>query len=156
MPAERTFYEDIEVGSVLEYGDLLVTREDVLDFAAKFDPQDFHLSDEAAAASPFGRIAASGWHTASMTMRMLVDHVFGDQQVMGGAGVDKLRWRRPVYPGDRLHCRAKVLSKRRSSTNREMGLVTSGIEGFNQDNEIVIAYQATSMIRVRDPAAPLD
>ena len=151
MGSARTFFEDIEVGSELIFGDILVTREDVLDFAAKFDPQDFHLNDEAAAASPFGRIAASGWHTASLTMRMLVDHVFGGQEVMGGAGIDKLRWRRPVYPGDRLHCRTTVLSKRRSTSNPGMGLVTTNVEGINQNGEVAIAYQATSMIRVRNP-----
>ena len=154
MAGPRLFFEDIEIGSEQTCGDHLVTRDDVLDFAAKYDPQAFHLDDDAAAASPFGRIAASGWHTAAMIMRMLVENVFSGQATLGGAGVDKLRWRRPVYPGDRLRCRTVVLSKRLSLTNPAMGLVSSRVEGINQNDEIVIRYEATGMISVRDPAAP--
>ena len=97
------YFEDLEVGQETIFGHYDVTREEVLEFARKYDPQPFHLSDEAAAKTHFGRLAASGWHTCAMTMAVIARHVVADEQAgLGSPGVDELRWLKPVYPGDRL------------------------------------------------------
>ncbi len=97
------FYEDLIVGSSKTFGQYEVTREEVMRFAEAYDPQPFHLDDEAAAQTHFGRLSASGWHTCAMTMRMMVDDMKIHQQAgLGSPGVDNLRWVKPVYPGDTL------------------------------------------------------
>jgi len=98
------WFEDYQVGQVERFGAYQVTREEVIEFASRFDPQPFHLDDAAAAANPiFGKLAASGWHTCAMVMRMLVDHQLKDGHMsLGSPGVDEIRWLKPVYPGDTL------------------------------------------------------
>ncbi len=148
------YYEDIEVGAVERFGRKQVTREEVIDFASQFDPQPFHLDDEAAAATHFGRLSASGWHTGAMTMRMLVDHMRARAQAgLGSPGIDELRWLKPVYPGDTLRCESEVLSKRRSQSRPEMGLFQSKLTVFNQHDEPVMTMRSTGLIRVREPGA---
>ncbi len=145
-------YEDIEVGAVQRFGNKLVTREEVIDFAGKYDPQPFHLDDAAAAATYFGRLSASGWHTAAMAMRMIVDDMKAHEQAgLGSPGIDELRWLKPVYPGDTLRCESEVLSKRRSASRPEMGLFESKLTVFNQQDEPVMTMRSTGLIRVRDP-----
>src|SRR3546814_19254381 len=114
------YYEDIEFGAVQRFGSKLVTREEVIDFAGKYDPQPFHLDDAAAAGTYFGRLSASGWHTGSMAMRMIVDDMKVHKQAgLGSPGIDELRWLKPVYHGDTLRCQSAVLSKRRSASRSE-------------------------------------
>src|SRR5690606_23030140 len=145
-------YEDIEVGAVRRFGNKLVTREEVIDFASKYDPQPFHLDDAAAAATYFGRLSASGWHTAAMAMRMIVDDMKAHEQAgLGSPGIDELRWLKPVYPGDTLRCESEVLSKRRSASRPEMGLFESKLTVFNRQDEPVMTMRSTGLIRVRDP-----
>ena len=97
------YFDDLDVGEETLFGHYDVTREEVLEFAQKYDPQPFHLSDEAAAKTHFGRLAASGWHTCAMTMAVIARHVVATEQAgLGSPGVDELRWLKPVYPGDRL------------------------------------------------------
>ena len=130
------------------FGRYEMTREDVLDFARRFDPQAFHLDDEAAKANPiFGKLAASGWHTASATMRMIVDH--GAEQgghSIGGAGLDELKWMRPVYPGDVLSAESEVLETRRSRSRPEIGTVKMRTTTFNQKNEPVMTMVANIVV----------
>jgi len=146
------YYEDIEVGAVQRFGNKLVTREEVIDFASKYDPQPFHLDDAAAAATYFGRLSASGWHTAAMAMRMIVDDMKAHEQAgLGSPGIDELRWLKPVYPGDTLRCESEVLSKRRSASRPEMGLFESKLTVLNQHDERVMTMRSTGLIRVRDP-----
>lgn len=148
------YYEDIEVGAVERFGSKLVTREEVIDFASRFDPQPFHLDDAAAAGTYFGRLSASGWHTASMAMRMMVDDMAAHEQAgLGSPGIDALRWLTPVYPGDTLRCETEVLSKRRSKSRPEMGLFESMLTVINQHDAPVMTMRSTGLIRVRDPAA---
>jgi acyl dehydratase len=148
------YYEDIEVGSVERFGSKLVTRDEVIDFASRYDPQPFHLDDAAAAATYFGRLSASGWHTASMAMRMMVDDMAAHEQAgLGSPGIDALRWLTPVYPGDTLRCETEVLSKRRSKSRPEMGLFESTLTVINQQDVPVMTMRSTGLIRVRDPAA---
>ena len=150
-------YEDIEVGQSQAFGRYEVTREEVVDFATRYDPQPFHLSDDAAAQTYFGRLSASGWHSCAMTMRMLVDNMRSVQQAgLGSPGVDALRWVKPVYPGDTLRCESEVIEKRRSRSKPDMGLFKSRIRVFNQDDAMVLEMVSNALIRVRDPSAAID
>ena len=148
------FYEDLVVGETRQYGSYQVEREEVIDFASKYDPQPFHLDDEAAAQTYFGRLSASGWHTAAMMMRMNVDSWAEDQQAsLGSPGLDELKWLRPVYPGDTLRCETTLLEKRRSASKRHMGLLKSRTDVFNQDGVKVMSMIANGLIKVRNPDA---
>jgi len=150
-------YEDIEVGRTSRFGHYEVTRAEVMDFAAKYDPQPFHLDDAAAAQTHFGRLSASGWHTCAMTMAMLVENMKSHRQAgLGSPGIDNLRWIKPVYPGDTLRVETKVISKRRSASRPEMGLFKSTVRVFNQDDEAVLEMTSNGLIQVRNPDAPLE
>lgn len=147
------YYEDIEVGVVRRFGSKQVTREEVIDFAGKYDPQPFHLDDKAAANTHFGQLSASGWHTGSMAMRMMVDNMKEHEQAgLGSPGIEDLRWLTPVYPGDTLRCETEVLEKRRSASRPEMGLFKSKLTVFNQHDAPVMTMVSTGLIRVRDQA----
>ena len=150
------YFEDIPVGQKHAFGSYAVTREEVLAFAAKYDPQPFHLDDEAAAKTHFGRLSASGWHTCAMTMAMLVGNLKDRQQAgLGSPGVDELRWLKPVYPGDTLRVETEVLEKRRSASRREMGILKSRVKVFNQHGEPVLAMTSIGLVQVRDPDAAI-
>ena len=145
------YFEDIEVGAIARFGDYPVTREEVIAFAGKYDPQPFHLSDDAAAGTHFGRLSASGWHTCAMTMAMLVAHLKANEQAaLGSPGIDELRWRTPVYPGDRLRCETEVIEKRRSASRPEMGIYKSRMTVFNQDDVAVMTFVSNGLIATRD------
>jgi len=151
------YFEDIEVGSRQSFGRYEVTREEVLEFAGKYDPQPFHLDEEAAAQTHFGRISASGWHTCAMTMAMMVENMTANKQAgLGSPGVDQLRWKKPVYPGDTLRCESEILEKRRSKSRREMGIFKSRTTTFNQHDEPVLEMVSNGLIRVRDEDAPIE
>lgn len=148
------YYEDIIVGSSATFGNYKVTREEVIQFAEAYDPQPFHLDDEAAAQTHFGRLSASGWHTCAMTMRMMVENMKEHEQAgLGSPGVDNLRWAKPVYPGDTLSCRTEILGKRRSQSRPDMGIFKSKGETFNQNGELVLEMVSNGLIRVRDESA---
>ncbi len=143
-------YEDIEIGAKQRFGCYQVTREEVIEFASKYDPQAFHLDDEAAAKTYFGKISASGWHTCAMTMRMLVENMFEHRIAsLGSPGVDQIRWLRPVYPGDTLRCEMEILEKRQSKSKPEMGSYLSKLIVINQDDKPVMSMVSTALIRVR-------
>lgn len=145
------YYEDIEIGVVRHFGSKTVVREEVIDFASKYDPQPFHLDDEAAAQTYFGRLSASGWHTGAMMMRMMVDNMKQHEQAgLGSPGIENLRWLKPVYPGDTLRCESEVLEKRRSGSRPEMGIIQSRMTVFNQHDEPVMTMRSAGLIRVRD------
>ncbi len=145
------FFEDMEVGTIARFGSYAVTRDEVLDFARKYDPQPFHLDDEAAAQTFFGRLSASGWHTSAMTMAMVVkEHERFGHQGLGSPGIDELRFVKPVYPGDTLRCEREVLEKRRSQSRPDMGMFKARMRVFNQSDELVLSFVATEFVRVRD------
>lgn len=152
--SERTqFYEDMEVGTVRRFGNYPVTREEVLEFAGKYDPQPFHLDDDAAARTHFGRLAASGWHTCSMTMAMMVEsQKEAPRALIGGAGIDELRWIKPVYPGDVLSCETELLDKRRSASKPGMGILRQRTTTFNQLGEKVLSMVTIIMVETRAEA----
>lgn len=144
------YFEDIEVGRKQAFGRYQVTREEVIAFAAKYDPQPFHLSDEAAAATHFGRLSASGWHTCAMAMAMLVGNLKAHRQAgLGSPGIDELRWLTPVYPGDTLRCESEVLEKRRSRSRPEMGIFKSRLTVFNQDDVAVMTMVSNGLVRTQ-------
>ena len=135
------YFDDMEVGATRVFGHYDVTREEVLEFARKYDPQPFHLSDEAAAKTHFGRLAASGWHTCAMTMRVVVDAITADRQAgLGSPGVDELRWLKPVYPDDRLTVSGKVVDKTPSRSKPEIGSVRTEMIVTNQDDVPVMRF----------------
>lgn len=144
------YFEDIAVGDRAAFGAYPVDRAEVIAFAEKFDPQPFHLSDEAAAKTPFKRLAASGWHTCAMTMAMVVAH--GEerkQALLGSPGLDGLRWLKPVYPGDTLRCETEVIETRLSASKPGIGFTKSRTTVFNQDDVAVMDFIANMMVRAR-------
>lgn len=144
------YFEDLEVGAVTDFGHYAVTREEVLDFARKYDPQPFHLSDEAAAKTHFGRLAASGWHTCAMTMAVIARYVVDDQQAgLGSPGVDELRWLKPVYPDDTLHVRGEVIEKTPSRSKPQIGSFRTRTTVTNQDGVPVMTFISIVLIRRR-------
>jgi acyl dehydratase len=144
------YFEDLEIGAETDFGSYAVTREEVLDFARKYDPQPFHLSDEEAAKTHFGRLAASGWHTCAMTMAVIARHVVADEQAgLGSPGVDELRWLKPVYPGDTLHVRGKILDKTPSRSKPEIGSFRTETIVTNQDAMPVMRFTSIVLIRRR-------
>ncbi len=151
------YYEDIEVGSASSFGQYEVTQDEVRTFATSYDPQAFHLDNDAAAKTHFGRISASGWHTCAMTMRMMVNNMKDQQQAgLGSPGVDQLRWKKPVYPGDTLRVTTEVIEKRRSRSRPEMGIFRSLCTTYNQHDEPVLEMISNGLIQVRDQGAPIE
>ncbi|WP_370176980.1 MaoC family dehydratase [Alteriqipengyuania sp.] len=147
------YYEDLEVGTKASFGNYKVTREEVIEFASKYDPQPFHLDDEAAAKTYFGRLSASGWHTCAMTMRMMVEHFTGEKSAsLGSPGIDELSWVKPVYPGDTLRVEAELIEKRQSKSKPHMGFTRTRQTTFNQHGEPVLKMIAKGIIQVRDPS----
>ena len=150
MSDDLRYYEDLVVGAKASFGHYEVTREEVIAFASKYDPQPFHLSDEAAAQTYFGRLSASGWHTAAMAMRMAVDNMKEQRSAsLGSPGIDELRWLKPVYPGDTLRCETELLDKRVSRSRPDMGITKGRTTVFNQHDEPVMTFVANGLIRTR-------
>ena len=150
--AKRFAWEDFTVGRVISLGRTTVTREATLAFAQQFDPQPFHLDDAAAEASLFKRLSASGWHTCSMTMRLMCDGYLNDSTSLGSPGIDELRWLKPVYPGDTLGAEMTVLEARVMKSKPHIGLVLSRWRVFNQAGEDVMTMQGWGMFGLRHPA----
>ena len=144
------YFEDIEVGQETYFGSYAVTREEVIDFARKYDPQPFHLSDDAAAKTHFGRLAASGWHTCAMTMAVIARHVVDTEQAgLGSPGIDELRWLKPVYPGDTLHVRSTIVEVRPSRSKPEIGSFRSATTVANQEGVPVLTFTSIVLMRRR-------
>lgn len=151
MDLRDRHFEDYREGETHEFGDRLVTAEEIIAFAREYDPQSFHLSEEGGRATPYGGLIGSGWHTAAMTMRMLCDHIV-TRHGLGSPGVDELRWHAPVRPGDRLRCRVTVIEARRSRSKPDRGIVRQRVEVANQKGEVVLSWLGAAMVRCRTPA----
>jgi acyl dehydratase len=141
--------EDFEPGQVYELGSHMVTEEEIVDFARRFDPQPFHVDPEAAAAGPFGGLIASGWHTCALMMRLLADQYLSPVSSLGSPGVDELRWVAPVRPGDELTLRTTVAEARPSRSKPDRGLVSTHVELLRQDGTVVLTMTAMNLVRVR-------
>ncbi len=150
-PPARLYLDDFVVGQVFRSGRVRVTEADIKAFAAQYDPQPFHLDDAAARQSLFGGLAASGWHTMAVTMRLLVD---GGAPIAGGiigGGADELRWPRPVRPGDELTVESEVLEIRPSRSRPHQGMMRMRSTTFNQNGEPVQTFVANLVVPRRSP-----
>jgi len=129
------YFEEIEIGETDAFGTYDVTKDDVVSFGEQFDPQPFHVDEEAARESMFGGLVASGWHTASMTMRLLVDNYLADSRALGAVGIDELRFPGPVKPGDALRVETEVVEK--EVWDEDRGVVHSAFETSNGDGVVL-------------------
>jgi acyl dehydratase len=152
-PGPRLYWEDFPAGQVREFGALTVRREDIVDFAARYDPQPFHLDEAAARDTPFGGLVASGWQTCALAMRMMCDAYLLDAASLGSPGLDNLRWVAPVRPDDMLRVRLTVLAARVMQSKPHIGLIDSRWEVFNQHDQLVLDMRGWGMF-ARRPAAP--
>jgi acyl dehydratase len=151
FPVEQRYFEDYRVGSVHCYGAVTVDEAEVIAFARKFDPQDFHVDPASAARGPFEGLIASGWHTAAMMMRLFVDHFLSSVASLASPGVDELRWTKPVHPGDTLSIRATVLEANVSRSKPDRGMVRTLVEVLNQHGDQVMSCKAINLL-LRRPA----
>jgi acyl dehydratase len=149
-PAER-YFEDYEPGAVYEYGHVGVSEADIVAFAERFDPQPIHVDARFAAGGPFSGLIASGWHTAGIAMRLIVDHYLSQVASLASPGVDELRWPAPVRPGDYLRLRTEIVDRRRSRTKPDRGLVRTRAELLNQQDQTVLSLVAMNLIGLRNP-----
>ncbi len=148
------YLDDLKVGARQSFGRYEVTRDEVIAFASRYDPQPFHLSDEAAAETYFGRLSASGWHTCAMTMAMIVENMKAEPSAgLGSPGVDELRWLKPVYPGDVLRVESELLEVTPSRSRPDMGSFRSAVTTFNQHDEAVLRFSSIALMR-RRPSSP--
>jgi acyl dehydratase len=149
VPVTERHFEDFVPGSMAEFGPIAVDEAEVVAFAERYDPQPIHVDPAAAANGPFGGLIASGWHTASLVMRLLVDNYLPRDAALASPGLDELRWLWPVRPGDRLRVRATVVDARRSQSKPDRGLVRTKIEALNQDGRVVMSMVAMNLFRCR-------
>lgn len=147
---ERQYFEDDEECSVHEFGSIAVEEQDIINFAKRYDPQVFHTDPVEATRTVFGGLVASGWHTAALAMRLIVDHWLSHVASLGSLGVDELRWLKPVRPGTMLSLRVTIVETFRSRKKPDRGIVRSFVETMNQDHEIVMSWKATNMLQCRD------
>lgn len=140
------YFEDFQVGDVFELGTTSATEEEIIAFARQFDPQPFHIDPAQAKESVFGGIIASGWHTASLFMRLLVDNFLRETVSLGSPGLDEVRWLQPLRPGDTLRARFTILEARASKSRAEMGILRSHSELFNQRDELVMTVIGVHLI----------
>jgi acyl dehydratase len=149
----KLHWEDFKPGAVAIYGPRLVTREEIVAFAAEFDPQPMHLDEAAASATLLGGLGASGWHTCCLLMRMIADGFILDSSSMGGPGIDEVRWLKPLRPGTRIRIRATVLDTRASGSRPEMGLVKFLFEVIDEADTTLSTLATTLMFGRRGAGA---
>jgi acyl dehydratase len=149
MHHNERFLEDYQVGEVFEFGDTLITAEEIIAFASKYDPQPFHLSEEAGRETHFGGLSASGWMTCSIMMRQLVDHFISRASSMGSPGIDELRWTKPVKPGDRLSTRVTITEVRPSRSKPDRGALYYSLAMLNQKKEEVLTFKGIGLLKTR-------
>lgn len=147
------YWEDLQPGSVRELGTTSPTVDEIKEFAGKFDPQPFHLDEEAGRQSLFGGLCASGWHTCAMAMRLTVDNMLRHSSSLGSPGLESLKWLKPVYPGDVLSLRHTILDSRALRKRPDTGMVRSRWEMFNQQGERVLEMEGYGFFRRRHPAS---
>jgi acyl dehydratase len=143
------YFEDFYPGQDIDLGTRAVTEEEIIDFATKFDPQPFHIDREAAAGSIYGGVIASGWHTCSMMMRMVVDGLMAKSASMGSPGLDGVRWLAPVRAGDTLNVRYQTTQVKASNSKPDRGVVWSKWVAINQHGEAVCTVEGMGMFRKR-------
>jgi len=148
---KEAYLEDYKIGQSYEFGSIEISKDDIVDFAKKFDPQYFHLDEELAESSRFNGLIASGWHTCAIMMRLLVQNYISDCSSLGSPGVDKIRWLEPVRPGDSLSIKVKIIENRRSKSKPDRGVVKSRIEVLNRQRIVVLNMETTGFFLSRKP-----
>ena len=143
------YFEDYVPGLSIDCGSFTLGQAEIIAFAEQYDPQPFHVDPAAAKDGPFGGIIASGWQTTSMMMRKVVENFISAESGLGAAGVDEIRWPRPVRPGDTLRVRVTVLEARQSRSKPDRGIVRSRLEAVNQDGDIAMTAIATNFVLAR-------
>ena len=143
-------FKDFEVGMVLTHPPVVVTREEMLEFARVYDPQFFHVDEAAAEQSRWGGLIGSGWLTCGIAMRMIFDVALNGSESFGSPGLERLRWPKPVRPGDALRLEATVDSKRISSSRSDLGILRWTWRMFNQDDDLVLELEATNMFELAE------
>jgi len=149
----KLHWEDFQPGTVTVYGPRLVTREEIVAFAAEFDPQPMHLDEAAASTTLLGGLGASGWHSCCLLMRMIADGFILDSSSMGGPGVEEVRWLAPLRPGTRIRIRSTVVDKRASNSRPEMGMVKFQFEMLDEADVTLTTLGTTLMFGRREPGA---
>ncbi len=149
-PESGRYFEDYTVGVEQEVGSVGMSESEIIEFANKYDPQDFHTDPEKAAKGPFGGLIASGWHTIAVVMRLLVDSYLDNASSLGSPGIDELRWLAPVRPGNVLTVKAEVVNARRSSSKPDRGLIHTNVEVRNQDGVMVMTMKAINLVACRE------
>lgn len=147
------WWEDLAAGSRRDLGTISPTAEEIIAFASQFDPQPFHLSEEGGKASLFGGLCASGWHTCSMAMRLMVTNFLGQSSSLGSPGMENLKWLKPVYPGDVLQLTQHIVESRPMASRPDVGLIRSQWQMVNQHGQPVMQMEGYGMFRRRTPAA---
>ena len=149
----RYYWEDLQPGQVRDLGTISPTKDEILAFAGQFDPQYFHLDEEAAKASVFGGLCASGWHTCSMAMQLMVTNFLQESASLGSPGLENVKWLKPVFPGDILHLQHHIIESRPMRSRPDVGLVRTDWDMSNQKGEPVLHMEGWGMFRRRTPAA---
>ena len=148
----RYYWEDLQPGQVRDLGTISPTKDEILAFAGQFDPQYFHLDEEAAKASVFGGLCASGWHTCSKAMRLMVTNFLQESASLGSPGLENVKWLKPVFPGDILHLQHHIIESRPMRSRPDVGLVRTDWDMSNQKGEPVLHMEGWGMFRRRHPA----
>lgn len=149
IPRKDRYFEDYVTGVIHEFGGVEVVEDEMIAFARRFDPQPFHTDPDAANESVFGGLIASGWFTASLIMRLLVDNYVSRVASLGSPGVDELRWLKPVRAGDILSARITVLETQRSRSKPDRGFVRTFVEVLNQNSDLVMTIKSVGFVRCR-------
>jgi acyl dehydratase len=149
VPSADRHFEDYVPGMTETLGPIAMTEAAIVEFARRYDPQAIHTDPSFAASGPFEGLISSGWHTVCVVMRELVDHYLAASASLASPGIDELRWRKPVRPGDALHVRVTVVGANRSRSKPDRGLVLTSIEAMNQHGEVVMSMTAMNLIRCR-------
>ena len=148
-PPDNRYFEDYVPGTVHEFGSIPVDEQEVIEFCKRYVPLSYHIDKEAAKKSIYGGVIASGWHTASLMMRVYTENYLSQVANLGSPGGDELRWDKPVFPGDVLSVRATVLDTRRSESRPDRGIVRTFVEVLNQKNEVVMSMKMVNFVRCR-------
>jgi acyl dehydratase len=149
----KYYFEDFAVGRVFDSGTRQLSEQDILGFAREYDPQYFHVDPAAAKKSIYGGLIASGWQTVGVCMRLMCESYLLETSSMGSPGVDEVRWRKPVFPGDTLRMRATVIAAKPSSSKPDRGAATMRWEVYNQKDELVMHMQGIQIMGRRPAGA---
>ena len=141
----KYYWEDFKLGEKVQLGDVKVSKEHMIDFAKKYDPQGFHVDEELAAKSVFGGLIASGWLTCALVMRLACDAQFVESASLASPGMDNIRWVKPVRPGSIIHGYRTTIQSRPSDSRPEMGIIKSLFEGVDQDGDLVVSMEGIGL-----------